>query len=300
MNAMQLRFLLSILIPGIVFISCNSQKELIKKGQQPQLISNEFEFTEGPASDVEGNVYFTDQPNNKIHKWSVKDGSVLVFMEDAGRANGLYFDSEGMLLAAADENSEIRKINSENKVDVIVDSFEGKRLNGPNDLWVALNGGIYFTDPYYQRDYWVCIEKEIEEERVYYINPEGEISIAAEDFVKPNGIIGTPDSETLYIADIGANKTYSYKINHDGSLTDKKLFTDLGSDGMTIDNKDNVYLTGNGVSVFAKSGNKIQHIPIAKNWTANVTFGGKNQQILFITAQQAIYILEMNVKGVRW
>jgi len=300
MNDMHLRFLLSYLIPGIVFISCNSQKELIKEGHQPQLISNEFEFTEGPASDTEGNVYFTDQPNNKIHKWSVKYGSVSVFMGDAGRANGLYFDSEGKLLAAADENSEIWKINSKKEVEVLVDSFEGKRLNGPNDLWVAPNGGIYFTDPYYQRDYWVCTEKEIEEERVYYINPQGEISIAAEDLVKPNGIIGTPDSETLYIADIGANKTYSYKINPDGSLTDKKLFTDLGSDGMTIDSQGNVYLTGNGVSVFDKSGNKIQYISIPKDWTANVTFGGKNQQTLFITAQQAIYILEMNVKGVRW
>ena len=300
MNDMHLRFLLSYLIPGIVFISCNSQKELIKEGHQPQLISNEFEFTEGPTSDTEGNVYFTDQPNNKIHKWSVKYGSVSVFMGDAGRANGLYFDSEGKLLAAADENSEIWKINSKKEVEVLVDSFEGKRLNGPNDLWVAPNGGIYFTDPYYQRDYWMRTEKEIEEERVYYINPQGEISTAAKDLVKPNGIIGTPDRETLYIADIGANKTYSYKINPDGSLKDKKLFTDLGSDGMTIDSQGNVCLTGNGVSVFDKSGNKIQHISIPKDWTANVTFGGKNQQTLFITAQQAIYILEMNVKGVRW
>jgi gluconolactonase len=300
MNAMQLRFLLSILIPGIVFISCNSQKELIKNGQQPLLISNEFEFTEGPASDAEGNVYFTDQPSNKIHKWSAKDGSVSVFMEDAGRGNGLYFDSEGKLLAAADKNSEIWKINSKKEVEVLVDSFKGKRLNGPNDLWVAPNGGIYFTDPYYQRDYWVRTQKEIEEERVYYINPQGEISTAAEDLVKPNGIIGTPDGETLYIADIGANKTYFYKINPEGSLTDKKLFTDLGSDGMTIDSQGNVYLTGNGVSVFDKSGNKIRHIPIPKDWTSNVTFGGKNQQTLFITAQQAIYSLEMNVKGVRW
>jgi gluconolactonase len=132
------------------------------------------------------------------------------------------------------------------------------------------------------------------------VNPQGEISIVVDDLVQPNGIIGTPDGKTLYIADIGANKTYSYKINRDGSLSDKKLFTELGSDGMTIDNRGNVYLTGNGVTVFDKSGNKIQHIPIDKDWTANVTFGGKNQQTLFITAQQALYSLEMNVKGVRW
>ncbi|WP_339647922.1 SMP-30/gluconolactonase/LRE family protein [uncultured Salegentibacter sp.] len=299
MNTIKLRFLsFFILILGVT--SCRSQKELIKEGQELQLISNEFEFTEGPASDAEGNVYFTDQPNNSIHKWSAEDGAVSVFMENSGRANGLYFDSEGNLLAAADENSEIWKINAEKEVEVLIESFEGNRLNGPNDLWIAPGGGFYFTDPYYQRDYWERTEKEIEEERVYYVNAQGEISIVVDDLIQPNGIIGTPDGKTLYIADIGDNKTYSYKINPDGSLSDKKLFTELGSDGMTIDNRGNVYLTGNGVTVFDKSGKKIQHIPIDKDWTANVTFGGKNQQTLFITAQQAIYSLEMNVKGVRW
>ncbi|WP_079736629.1 SMP-30/gluconolactonase/LRE family protein [Salegentibacter salegens] len=291
---------LSFLIIVLGFISCNSQKELIKEGQKPQLISNEFEFTEGPAADTEGNVYFTDQPNNRIHKWSVEDGSVSVFMEDAGRANGLYFDVEKDLLAAADENSEIWKITHQRDVKVLIDDFEGKRLNGPNDLWVAPNGGIYFTDPYYQRDYWERTEKEIAEERVYYVNQQGELSIVVDDLVQPNGIIGTPNGEILYIADIGDNKTYSYKINPDGRLTDKKLFTELGSDGMTIDNMGNVYLTGNGVTIFDKSGKKIQHIRIDKDWTANVTFGGKKQQTLFITAQEAIYSLQMNVKGVRW
>ena len=221
-------------------------------------------------------------------------------MENSGRANGLYFDDDGNLLAAADKNSEIWKINPEKDVEVLVDSYQGKRLNGPNDLRIAPDGGFYFTDPYYQRDYWERTEKEIEEERVYYMNPQGEISIVVDDMEQPNGIIGTPDGKTLYIADIGANKTYSYKINRDGSLSDKKLFTELGSDGMTIDNRGNVYLTGNGVTVFDKSGKKIQHIPIDKDWTANVTFGGKNQQTLFITAQQAVYSLEMNVNGVRW
>ncbi|WP_286760478.1 SMP-30/gluconolactonase/LRE family protein [Salegentibacter sp. UBA1130] len=292
--------LLSFVILGLGFISCSSQKNLIKDGQKPQLISNEFEFTEGPASDAEGNVYFTDQPNNRIHKWSAEDGAVSVFMENSGRANGLYFDDAGNLLAAADKNSEMWKINPEQEVEVLVDSYQGNRLNGPNDLWIGPDGGLYFTDPYYQRDYWERTEKEIEEERVYYVNPQGEINIVVDDLVQPNGIIGTPDGKTLYIADIGANKTYSYKINPDGSLSDKKLFTELGSDGMTIDNKGNIYLTGKGVTVFDKSGNKIQHIPIDKDWTANVTFGGKNQQTLFITAQQALYSLEMNVKGVRW
>ena len=292
--------LLLFLILGIGICSCKPGNELFEDGNQPELISDAFEFTEGPASDAQGNVFFTDQPNNRIHKWSVKDGAVSVFMENAGRANGLYVTNSNNLLAAADENSEIWKINSDREVEVLMDGYQGKRLNGPNDLWVAPDGGIYFTDPYYQRDYWERSTKEIKEEGVYYIDSKGEISRVVSDLIKPNGIIGTPDCKTLYIADIEANKTYSYKINQRGKLSDKKLFADLGSDGMTIDNLGNIYLTGNGVTVFDKSGNKIKHIPIDKGWTSNVTFGGENQQTLFITAMQAIYSLEMQVKGVRW
>ncbi|TDN90361.1 gluconolactonase [Salegentibacter sp. 24] len=299
MNIMKLN-ILSLLIVGFGFLSCNTQRELVEKREKPELISDDFEFTEGPASDPEGNVYFTDQPNNKIHKWEVAKNTISVYMENAGRANGLYFDNQENLLAAADKDSEIWKIDSKKDVEVLVESFEGKRLNGPNDLWVAPSGGIYFTDPYYHRDYWERTEKEIKAERVYYVDPKGNISVAAEDLVQPNGIIGTPDGKKLYIADIRAGKTYSYKINSNGSLSNKELFTDSGSDGMTIDSQGNVYLTGNGVTVFDKSGKKIKHIPIPKDWTANVTFGGKNHQSLFITAQEAIFILKMKVKGVRW
>ena len=121
----------------------------------------------------------------------------------------------------------------------------------------------------------------------------------ADDFVMPNGIIGSADGKTLYIADIGDKKTYVYSVNEDGSLSGRKLFCELGSDGMTIDNQGNVYLTGDGVTVFDPSGEQIEHIPVPEKWTANVTFGGPNQNILFITAMDSVYTLEMNVNGIR-
>ena len=123
--------------------------------------------------------------------------------------------------------------------------------------------------------------------------------MVANDLEKPNGIIGTPDGKQLYIADIGANKTYKYSINPDGMLSNKTLFTEQGSDGMTIDNKGNIYLTGDGVTVYNQAGKKILHIPINQPWTANVCFGGANKNILFITASTAVYTLLMNVKGVQ-
>jgi gluconolactonase len=277
----------------------NSNHNLIAKGAVLTKLSDQYSFTEGPAVDKKGNIYFTDQPNNRIMKWSV-NGELSIFMENAGRANGLYFDQEGNLLACADEKNEIWKIDQNKNKTVLVNNFEGKRLNGPNDLWVDPKGGIYFTDPFYKREYWTHTSKEIEKECVYYLSPDKSKIINVDDaLVKPNGIIGTSDGKTLYVADIGANKTYSYTINNDGSLGKKTLFTESGSDGMTRDEAGNIYLTGKGVTIFNAQGQKIAHIDVPEAWTANVCFGGKKFKTLFITASKSVYTLEMNVRGMK-
>ncbi len=275
------------------------QSLIIAKGATVTKAGGGYSFTEGPAVDPDGNVFFTDQPNDKILKWS-NDGTISVFMEGAGRSNGLYFDNDGNLLSCADLNNELWLIDKEKKVTVLVKDFEGKKLNGPNDLWVDPKGGIYFTDPFYKREYWSRTEKEIEKENVYYLSPDKKkLTVAATDFVRPNGIVGSADGKTLYVADINARKTYSFKINDVGMLTDRKLFAEMGSDGMTTDNKGNVYLTGKGVTVFDASGKQIEHINIDEPWTANVCFGGKGQKTLFVTASKSVYTLKMKVKGVR-
>ena len=276
------------------------EEQLVATGAELEQLSAIFEFTEGPASDAQGNVYFTDQPNDRILKWSASDGEISQYMQPAGRSNGLYFDHDGTLLAAADEAFELWRIDTDKNVTVLLNSFADKKLNGPNDIWVAPDGGIYFTDPYYQRPYWSRTAKEIAEENVYYLPVGGELELAADGLQQPNGIIGTPDGKTLYVADIVADKTYAYTIGASGKLIDKKLFCELGSDGMTIDNKGNIYLTGDGVTVFSAEGVKLLHIPVPQKWTANVTFGGENQDILFITAMNSLYALKMNVHGVRW
>ncbi|MBN2591969.1 MAG: SMP-30/gluconolactonase/LRE family protein [Sedimentisphaerales bacterium] len=256
-----------------------------------------FGFTEGPAADAAGNVFFTDQPNNRIYRWSV-DGELSVFHENPGRANGLYFDKDGNLLACADLNNELWQIDMQGRVTVLVEDYGGKKLNGPNDLWVNRKGGIYFTDPFYSRTYWDRGPIEQDGQHVYYLPPDrsGLVRVTT-DLVQPNGIIGTPDDKLLYIADIGAGKTYVYRINTDGRLSNKTLFCLMGSDGMTIDNRGNIYLTGDGVTVFNPRGREIEHIAVPESWTANVTFGGKDRDVLFITAQNSLYSLRMRVKG---
>jgi gluconolactonase len=118
-----------------------------------------------------------------------------------------------------------------------------------------------------------------------------------EDLVQPNGIIGSPDGKTLFVSDIRAGKTWAYDILPDGRLTNKRLRCELGSDGMTLDVEGNLYLTGKGVMVFDKNGKQIEHIEVPENWTANVSFGGKDHQTLFITASKGLYSIQLNVKG---
>ncbi len=296
-------FILLITVPskGYCFqdIDTIEKSSLIAKDATPQLISNRFKFTEGPAVDKYGNVFFTDQPNDKIWKYDT-DGKLSLFLEKTGRSNGLYFDKKGNIISCADEKNELWSIDPKGKVTVLVSDYNGQLLNGPNDLWVHPNGGIYFTDPLYKRDYWTQKGKRIDKEQVYYLAPNSKETIAvASNTKKPNGIIGTPDGKYLYVADIGDNKTYKYAINKDGSLQSPQLFTEQGSDGMTIDNKGNIYLTGKGVTVYNSEGKQIEHIDIPAPWTANVCFGGKHRDKLFITASESVYVLDMQAKGVR-
>ena len=279
----------------------NLSKNIIAKDAKLTLVSDEYKFTEGPAVDKNGDIYFTDQPNDRIVKWDAATNTVSDYMKPSGRANGLYFDHDGNLLAAADEKNELWSIAPDKKVTVLIDDYEEKKLNGPNDLWVDLNGGIYFTDPFYKRSWWKHTEPEQSARRVYYLPKGNSVPriVADDNFEQPNGIIGSPDGKTLYVSDNGAKKTYSYTIEANGNLTNKMLFTDMGSDGMTLDNQGNVYLTGDGVTVFNSKGEQIEHIDVPESWTANVTFGGPEQKTLFITAMDSAYTLEMNVNGVR-
>jgi gluconolactonase len=255
-----------------------------------------FQFTEGPAVDARGNVYFTDIPNNLILIWTIHE-SLDTFRLNSGRANGLYFDKEENLLACEGERGQITSTSPDGTYAAIATEYNGKRFNQPNDLWPDGKGGVYFTDPKYSEDTHLPQEGM----HVYYIHP-GHTSVTrvCDDFEKPNGIIGTPDGKTLYITDNQAGKTYQYNVQEDGSLTNKSLFAELGCDGMTIDTKGNVYVTSNGknaVDIFSPSGELLSSIEVPEK-PSNVCFGGKNRKQLYITARTSIYRVELNVKGV--
>lgn len=295
-------FILLLIFSGVASAQDTTHLDLsglIVPGAKLILVDSGFSFTEGAAVDRKGNVFFTDQPNNRIWEYGV-NGKLSLFMDSAGRSNGMYFDGAGNLVSCADEKDELWSISPDKKVTVLAKDFRGHLFNGPNDLWInRQNGVIYFTDPYYQRPYWTRTKPDLDGMKVYALSKGGDQArVVASTLIKPNGIVGAPDGKTLYVADIQGNKIYKFGINRDGSLTEGKVFVEKGADGITLDERGNLYLAGNGVTVYDTAGNKIAHIPVPAKWTANLCFGGKDKRTLFLTASQYVFTIRMRVKGV--
>lgn len=292
------------LLASLFFFSCIHHatdlkaQSIVADDAKLQLVSDGFKFTEGPAVDAEGNVFFTDQPNDRILKYSTS-GKLETWLKPAGRSNGLFFDSEGNILACADEKNELWKIRPDKTHEVLLQEFDGKVFNGPNDVWVAADGSLFFTDPFYKRSYWESrVEGAQLPRQVYRLGKDlKKLEVAAGDFRQPNGIVGDSEKGFLFVADIGDKKTYRFKLAADGKLLERKLFCEQGSDGMTLDQDGNLYLTGKGVTVFNSEGTKIKQIDVPEGWTANVCFGGKNRDVLFITASDSVYTLKMKTRG---
>ncbi len=276
----------------VVVAGCSAKKRsVVAEGAKLEKLAGGFKFVEGPAVDAEGNIFFTDIFNNRIHKWSL-DGKLSTFRENSGAANGLFFDKDGKLLACEGGGRRLVSIDPNGNVTVLADKYNGKQFNSLNDLWVDPKGGIYFTDPRYGSR----SNMEQDGEHVYYLSPgRDRIVRVVDDIVRPNGVIGTEDGKKLYVTDYAGGKTFEYSINEDGTLANKKLFAPEGLDGMTLDNECNVYLTTReGVAVYNKNGERIETIEVPEKPT-NVCFGGKDKRTLFITAGGSLYSVRMRV-----
>ncbi|HEY5344848.1 MAG TPA: SMP-30/gluconolactonase/LRE family protein [Verrucomicrobiae bacterium] len=256
-----------------------------------------FAFTEGPTCDAKGNLFFVDQPNDRIMEWNA-DGKLSTFLQPSGYANGMMFDAQGNLIACTDEHNQLWSIAPDKTVTVLVTNFNGKYLNGPNDVWIAPNGAMYLSDPFYRRKWWDHTMMALTNEEVFYLSSDKKtLAQVTSDLKKPNGITGTADGKNLFVSDIRDGQTWRYDIAADGALTNKTFFCALGSDGMTIDAEGNLYLTGHGVTVFDKAGKQIDHIDVPEKWSANVCFGGADHKTLFITATESLYSIQLRVKG---
>jgi gluconolactonase len=309
-------------IPGSTFFDPNC---LVSASQHGVLdtIQTGFGFTEGPAVDKNGNVFFTDQPNDKIYKWRASTGQITTFLTGTGRSNGMAFDANGYLIACADMHGELWKIAPNGTHTVLVNNYNGKLLNGPNDVWInPKNGGIYITDPIFPRDYWDASDPRKQNwepthseqaatgkgGHVYYLAPGSHTLVRVTTMsgwnadTWPNGITGTPDGKKLYVNNWtydGTGQIKVFNINSNGTLSNMQtLVSNLNfCDGMSLDEDGNIYVSGGvGLNAYDKRGNKVLTIP-ASGGTNNV-FAGANNKILFMTSPDRVTSVKMNVKGV--
>ncbi len=324
----------SLLLIGIVcslaFISCSDDEPegnngLIAADAQIVNLGDGYSFTEGPAVDKDGNVFFTDQPNDIIHKWNATSGEITPFLEETGRSNGMAFDKDGFLIACADMNGELWKIAPNGSHEVLVDNYEGKLLNGPNDVWInPVDGGIYITDPIFPRDYWDDEDPRKQDwepthseqaesgkgGHVYYLAPGAQTLVRVTTMSGwnadswPNGIVGTPDGKKLYVNQWsydGSGGIWVFDINSDGTLSNVNPFVPGLNfcDGMSMDERGNVYVSTNmGVAVFNPDGDELVTIFTGGGATNNV-FAGQDEKTLFITGPvDKVNSLQMNVSGV--
>ena len=274
--------------------ACAIAQSPVAPGAAVRKLAGGFKFVEGPVADKKGHVFFTDIPNNRIHRWSLK-GKLTTFKEGTGGANGLFFDGKGRLLACQGGYRRLVRYDRQGRETVLVGGFDNRPFNSPNDLWVAPDQSIYFTDPRYGA------MKDLQQGgfHVYWLPHDGSaVRRVLDDLVKPNGIVGALDGQTLYVADPGASKIWKYRIAGPGRLVDKTLFVpDHGSDGMTVDVRGHLYLTTRGqVRVYTRAGKLAAAIKIPEG-PANVCFGGAESRTLFITARTSLYALDMAVAG---
>ena len=277
----------------LIFIqySVYSQNPSLVQDDLVKLVSG-FKFLEGPSADIEGNLYFSDILQNKIFVWTT-EGTLKTVASNTNWGNGVYVNKKGHIYQCEIIGKQITLYKDFNTPIPIVTSNANLELNSPNDIWILPNGGIYFSDPNYSES----ITKK--NEAVYYIDPTtGKVTQVTHDLLRPNGIVGSYDGAKLYITDHLDNKTWVYQPNESGVLKDKKLFTNLGGDGLTLDNEGNVYITNtknSSVDIFDASGKLLTEIKIPEI-PANVGFGGKNGHTLFITARTSLYAINMRTK----
>lgn len=269
-------------------------------GAKIEKVATGFKFVEGPAWDGESVVYFTDIPNNRVMKFDEATGEATVAYEPSQNANGLMFDAEGRLVRCEHAGRRVAR-HVDGQWVTVADSFDGKKLNSPNDLDIDKAGGIYFTDPRYGNE----DDRELDVYGVYYVAPDGKITQLITDLKKPNGVALSPDQKTLYVVDNGAATLWAYDVTAPGKLANGRQIADMGQgpgagggDGMCVDRAGHLYVTGRSdVWVFHAGGELITKIPVPEG-PANCTFGGEDLRTLYITARTSLYRVKLNVPGV--
>jgi len=279
-------------------------REIVEEGEYVRTLGDVFKTAEGATVDpVSGDLFFSDFMSDEILRWNEADG-VRLFKRPAGHVNGMLFRKDGTLLACSMGENELQLLNRDGTVrKVLAKGFGGRDFNGPNDVWERPDGsGWYFTDPFYRWKEWSkYVQPPMDTKQVYYVTANGEVIRVTDDLVEPNGITGTPDGKTLYVADHRGRKCWAYSIDENGRLSDKRLFCDIGfgTDGMTIDADGRLYMTAEDINVWDRNGEKLGVIRIPEFWCGNCCIGGPDKNILYVCGKRGVYSIKLKVRGVR-
>lgn len=282
---------------------------LIERGYKIEKIATGFGFTEGPVWNKEKEfLLFSDIPGNTRIKWSEKN-KIEEVMKPSNKCNGMTYDEDGNLIVCEHVTSTVVKEYPDGKKETVASHYEGKELNSPNDVIVAKNGSIYFTDPNYGRmaDSGFERKRELDYQGVYRINSgNGKLELLVSDFKKPNGLCLSPDEEVLYVDDSKFYHIRAFDVKPEGPITNSRVFFDnicssdtKGSspDGMKCDELGNIYVAGHrGIWIISPKAEYIGLIELPEV-VSNLNWGGKNWDILYITASTSIYRLKMKIKG---
>jgi len=271
-----------------------AQRSPLPANAELEHVDGGFEFTEGPLW-YEDRLLFSDIPANRVYEWTGGDES-SVFLAPSGHANGLAADNEGRLLLAQ-HDGQVGRLTADGNVQTLVDSYEGQRLNSPNDLTVASDGTIYFTDPPYGVDEE---DRELDFSGVFRLSPDGELTLLIDDLARPNGICLSPDESTLYVNDSQDTFIRAYDVTADGHLENGRRFAtpeadaEGTTDGMETDADGILYTTGpGGVWIYAPDGTLLDRVSVPEPPT-NLAFGGPDDRVLYITARSEVYRLALD------
>jgi len=277
-----------------------SAQSVVEQGAKPKVITEGYEFTEGPFWHPNGFLLFSDIPANTIYKWDPDGYGAQKLLKPSGHSNGITMDTKGRLIICQHDGM-VSALN-DTAIVVLASSFDGKRLNSPNDAAVKSDGTIYFTDP----PFGVSEEeKELDINGVYRIAKDGSVELLYDKLSRPNGIVFSPDEKTLYVNDSSDGRILSFDVTTDGNVSLPTEFANVGepdstgaADGMVVDSQGRLYSTGpGGISVFSPEGEQVEKIALPAPAT-NLEWGREGAKELFISTPDAIYQLQMAVDGV--
>jgi gluconolactonase len=264
-------------------------------------VHGDFQFTEGPAADGQGNLYLSDVAGNKLYQVDAK-GALSVLLDPSNHTNGLMLNAAGKIVGCEMDGRLIEIDPATKKVTSLADGYEGKRFNAPNDLVIDKSGGVYFTDPHFRAP--MPLPQGVK--AFYYRDAAGKVTRLGDIENAPNGVILSPDEKTLYIIPSLQAEMLAYAVEAPGKLGPQKVFCTLkqaegqtggGGDGLTVDTKGNLYITSKlGVQVFDPAGKHLGVIEFPEQ-PANCTFAGPGNKTLYVTARTSLYAVPMEAVG---